>query len=165
MSLQERIQDEIKNQLETTSGKKRRVRKFRIPAKGKVSVSKARKGYVTVIKINENGHMDFKRLQIKDQGMMEDDIPRLAANQYVMFYKKNPVIILPSWSVEPFSPHKAYQDSLVSGTNTAGYRILLATMKAELVSMKKKAAGLGMTVVGVIIAAIIGYALISGGGA
>lgn len=166
MSLSEKIQEEVTRQLEEgKKDKKKRVRSFKIPGKGKVTPVKAKKGYVCVMKVNENGHLDFTKHRIVDQTILEDEIPRLAASKYVMFYKKMPVIFLPSWSVEPYSPYENYESSLTDGSNTAGYRLLLSRMKTELVKAKKKIGGLGMTIFGLVIGGVILYALITGGGA
>ena len=96
---------------------------------------------------------------------MEDDIPRLAAAGYVMYWKKNPFIILPSWSVEPFSPMEHYKNSLITGTNTVGYSLLLAKMKKEQISAKKSVSNLLKWGIGIVIAGIIVYAIFFSGGA
>ena len=94
---------------------------------------------------------------------MENGIPRLATAQYVMYYKKNPMIILPSWSVEPFSPSKNLTDSMEDGSNTKGYAILLAKMKQEQIATKKQISGIIKWILGIGFIVLVGYALISGG--
>lgn len=143
--------------------KNKSTRPFRIPSKGKVNTLKAKNNYVTLIKINENGMLDIKRVKIEEQTFMEEGIPRLASAGYVMYYKKTPVIILPSWSVEPFSPMEHYGNSLLNGSNSAGYKLLLNTMKLETVEgSKKKMGGSVKWIIGIILAVIIGYALLTG---
>lgn len=160
MGLQEELK-EIKDLLKEEKKPKRK--KFRIPFGKKVGKSQAKKNYVTVIKINENGNLDFKKLQIDEQTIMEEGIPRLAATDYVLRYKKNPVIILPSWSVKPYSPSEQYEKSLNDGSNTKGYSILMAKMLKEQVNPKKQIGGMIKWILGLGVAGIIGYALITGG--
>ena len=161
MGLSEDIK-EIKSRLEEQDSKKEK--KFRLPFGKKVGTGQKKKNYITLMKINENGQVDYKKVQIVDQTFMEDDVPRLAAAGYVMYYKKNPMIILPSWSVEPFSPLENYKQSLINGTNTVGYSLLMAKMKKELISSKTP---MGGWVKWIIILALVGigiYAIFFTGG-
>jgi hypothetical protein len=142
----------------------KKEKKFRLPFGKKVGKGQAKKNYVTVMKINENGNVEFKKIQIKDQTIMEDGVPRLATPDYVLRFKKNPMIILPSWSVEPFSPKQNFDNSLENGSNTKGYKILMAKMLSEALNAKKPMGNLLKILIGVGLAAVIGYAFMSGGG-
>ena len=150
---------ELKETIEETSQKKEK--KFKLPWKSRISNRKLRENYVTVMTINENRGVDFKRVQIKDQAVMVDGIPRLATGDEILIYKKKPLMIVPSWSVNPFSPKENYEQSVKENMNTNGYRILLSIMKSELISTKKKL-GLGLTIGGIVLLGIIAYALFKG---
>jgi len=150
---------ELKETIEETSQKKEK--KFKLPWKARISNRKLRENYVTVMTINENRGVDFKRVQIKDQAVMVDGIPRLATGDEILIYKKKPLMIVPSWSVNPFSPKENYEQSVKENMNTNGYRILLSIMKSELISTKKKL-GLGLTIGGIVLLGIIAYALFKG---
>ena len=166
MGLQEDIKYiRAKIDKEEEERKQKKEKKFRLPFGSKVGKNKSRQGYVTVMKINENGNVNFKRELIKEQTIIVDGIPRLATPEYVMRWKKNPIVIQPAWSVEPFNPAKSFEQSFKDGSNTTAYPILLARMKSETVNATKKKIGMtGITIFGLIIAAIIGYALLTGGG-
>jgi len=144
--------------------KKRKEKKFRLPFGKKVGKAQARRNFVTLIKINENGQLDFKKIKIEDQSIMEEGIPRLSGSQYVMYYKKNPMIILPSWSVKPFSPAEQYEKSLSDGSNINGYKILMNKMQKEQIKGSKQISGIVKWIFGAVILAVIAYAFISGGG-
>ena len=136
MGLTERIQEEIKKAIQENNVDKK---KFKYPFGKKVSKSQRKKNYITVLVIYENGTCDFKKYQIEDQTIMHDLIPRLVSAGHVMFDKKgNPLIILPNWSIEPFSPLEHYNKSLTDEKNTKGYKILMAKMLADNVGGKKK---------------------------
>lgn len=139
-------------------------KKFRLPFGKKVAKSQRRKNFVTVLLLNENGTYDFKKYQIEDQTILHDGIPRIASSGHVMFDKKgNPLIILPNWSLEPFSPLEHYKESLIGGNNNAGFKLLMAKMQREQLSNKVKVGGAVKWIVGAVILAIIGYALLTGG--
>ena len=159
------LTEEIKELKELLKDDKVKEKKFKFPFTAKVSPARAKKNWITVIKVNENGNCNIIKKQIDEQTIMEDKIPRLASSQYVLHYKKNPLIILPSWSVEPYSPAERYKDSLNDGSNTAGYQILLNKMLKETVSDKKPIPNMLKWGIGLIVLAVIGYAIFTGGGA
>ena len=163
MGLTEDI-NEIKTYIKSQEAEKVE-KKFKFPFGKKVGRSQKAKNFCTILIINENGNYGFKKYKIQDQTILHDMIPRLATAGYVMFDKKgNPLIILPNWSVEPFSPLEHYQKSLVNGSNTTGYKILMAKMLSERVDAKKKIGSWIYWVVGIGLAGLIGYALLTGGG-
>jgi hypothetical protein len=140
-------------------------KKFKFPFGKKVGRGQKTKNYCTILVINENGNYNFKKYKIEDQTILHDAIPRLATAGHVIFDKKgNPLIILPSWSVEPFSPLEHYEKSLINGSNVTGYKILMAKMLSSKVDEKKKIGSWIYWVVGIGLATLIGYALITGGG-
>ena len=163
MTLEERINEGIEKALKEQEDKKVKKKKFKLPFGKKVKGARAKKNYITVIKINENLHLEFNVVRIENQTIMVDKIPRLATAQYIMYYKKMPFIILPSWSVEPLSPASHLKESLTDGSNTKGYAILLEKMQKEQLGAKKQISGIIKWVFGLGVAALIGYALISGG--
>lgn len=160
------VHEDLQELLELVKRQDERVKekKFRLPFGKKIGKQKRKKNFVTVLIINENGNLDFKKYQIEDQTILHDKIPRLAASGYVTYWKKNPFIILPNWSVEPFIPFKEYQRSLSDGSNKVGYKILMEAMYKEQTKKKPKMGGAIKWIVIIVIAAIIGYALLSGGG-
>jgi hypothetical protein len=162
MGIEEQLK-EIKELINNTEQSKKE-KKFKLPFGTKVGKSQAKKNWITIMKINENGHCTFLKKQIEEQTINEDGVPRLATNQYVMFYKNNPLIVLPSWSIEPFSPVQEFQKSIENGSNIKGYKIIMAKMIKDTVKPQSSMGGMWKWIIGIGLAAIIGYALISGGG-
>lgn len=151
---------------------KEKEKGFKIPFFKRVRPKQARKGYVTVFQINENGFINAKKEIILEQTVMIDGVPRLATPEYILHFKKNPILILPTYSVKPLSPNdlfkpfditKSQEQSLKDGSNVVGYKILMARMKSETVNPKKSMGGMFKWVIGLAVAAIIGYALLTGG--
>ena len=163
MTLEENINKALEKKFEEMEESGKKKKKFKLPFGKKVSTGQKKKNFVTLMKINENGQVKFDKIQIKDQTIMEDKIPRLATSQCILYYKKNPIIILPSWSVEPFSPTTHFKNSLEDGTNTKGFAILLEKMQKEQLGTKKPLSGFIKWGLGLAVLALIGYALISGG--
>ena len=164
MGMQEDL-EEIKAILKPTDEeKKKEKKKFKLPFGKKVEKAQAKRNWITIMKINENGHVNFSKQRIDEQTILEDGVPRLATNQYTLFYKRNPMIILPSWSIEPFSPVQEFKNSLENGSNIKGYKIIMAKMLKDTVNPKKPMSNVLKWIIGIGLIAIIGYALISGGG-
>jgi hypothetical protein len=155
------------DRIESLLAKKEEPKKFKLPFKARVSNSQAKKGYVGVIRINENGVISPSKEPIVEQTIMVDGVPRLASPDYVLKWKVGtktfPVVILPSWSVKPFSPSEDFERSMKDGSNTKGYKLILNRMKLSLVEASKKGLGKLGWIFGAVVLIIIGYALISGG--
>jgi hypothetical protein len=155
--------DKIANML----SEKEKPKKFKLPFGARVSNGQAKKGYVGVLRINENGVISPSKELIKEQTIMVDDVPRLATPDYVLRWKVGfktfPVVILPSWSVKPFSPSEDFARSMNDGSNTKGYKLILNRMKLSIVENAKKGLGKLGWIFGAVVIGIIAYALISGG--
>jgi hypothetical protein len=155
---------EVIEKTEEEKNKDKKPKKFKLPFKGRLNKTDKNKNMITVMKINENGYVDFVKLPIVEQTVMVDGIPRLASAGYVLHYNKEPILVIPNWTVEPFSPMEHYNLSLNNGSNTKGYKLLMNRMQSSI--MEKKPAMIGgmiKWIIGIGLAAVIGYALISGG--
>lgn len=139
--MEENIKDKIdslNSKMDEILNSKSKIKGFKLPSKAKISKSKVKKNWVTVCKINENKGVDFSREPIDNQTIVVDGIPRLATGEDVLNYKGKPMLILPSWSVKPFSPTDNFKKTMEDGSNTKGYALLLARMKAGAIDLKKK---------------------------
>jgi hypothetical protein len=163
MGLNEQL-EQIQKDLKKIKGEEEeKSNVFRFPFGKKVGKGQAKKNYITIIKVNENGHPTWLKEPIKEQTVIVDGIPRLATPEYIIQYKKCPLMVLPSWSVEPINWKKHHDESLTNGTNTAGYQLLLNRMKLSGVETKKKGfPSWLMWVIGGGVVAFIIYALVTG---
>jgi len=159
MGLNERIR-KIEKVIDEQNQKKEK--KFRLPFGKKVGKAQKKKNYITIMKINENGVVNFRKTQISNQTFMEEGIPRMGTADYMLQWKKNPLVILPSWSLKPFSPKEEFEKSLSDGSNTKGYKILLDRMYSEQTKQKKEMGSLIKWLLGLGFIAIIGYAFLTG---
>ena len=127
--------------------KEKKVREFKIPFSGRVKGRKLKNNWITVLEVNENRNGQFKKYPIQDQTVMIDKVPRLATADNVIMIGKNPLLILPKYSVKPISPSdkdyeffdisKEYKDNEMKGLNIKGYKVLFDRMKNEAISAKK----------------------------
>lgn len=151
----ERLMEEVKD-----GKKKKREKPFKLPFGKKVNKAQKKKNYVTIMKINENGGVDFQKTRIEEQAFVEEGIPRLGTADYILHWKGNPMVILPSWSVKPFSPVEQYEKSMLDGSNTKGYKILMAKMYSTQTSSKKEVGNIVKWILGAGLLLIIAYAFI-----
>ena len=167
------IEKMVKSQVEREETKQnKKQKKFRIPFFKRVKPKQAAKGWTTVFNIHENGFIDIVRKKTSEQTIWVDGVPRLALAEHIMHIKKNPVIFLPTWSVVPIKPEdlanldkkKHQKEALTNGENTKGYQILLAAMKGSAINNKQPIGGLLLKMIGVVLAIVIGYAFLTGGG-
>ena len=83
---------------------KKKVKKFRLPFRARMGRKKIKDGYVIVCYINDNREVTFFKKPIEEGTIMHEDTPYLANTSYMLSYKRKPMLIVPSWSIEPFSP-------------------------------------------------------------
>jgi len=174
MGIQEDIK-ELKDIMKEKEEDKDKPKKLRLPFRGKSGRGKQKRNYVGILKINENGVISPSKQEIKEQTVVVDGIPRLATTDFLLRWntlrKQYPIMILPSWSVKPlttqelfsFDPKKNYEESMENGSNIKGYKLLMNRMKSETVDTKKQMGGIAKWIIGFIVLAVIGYAVLTGG--
>lgn len=134
-----------------------KVKGFRLPSSGKLNNAKLKKNYITVISIGNNRELKFSKVPIEDGTVVMDKIPKLATTDYMLTYKGKPVVILPEWSVKPFSPSENYSETVKNQMDTAGHALLLSKYESGKVEEKKKMGGnwwIFPLIIGII---VIGY--------
>lgn len=130
-------------------------RKFSLPTKSKISNSKLKAGYIVVMRVDENGSIDFIREPIVDGTIKLGSTYHAIAEKDMLTYKGKPMIIQPTKSKNPCNPNT------VENT-TYGQKHIMSRMMNETLNLKKNL-GIGAGVIGaLIIGGIIIYALIGG---
>ena len=162
MGLSEDIKT-LKEDVKAIKGDEEKPKGFKIPFWKRIRGKEGKKNFVTIIRANENGHGEFTKEQIIEQTVMIDGVPRLATPEYIINIGRNPIMVLPSWSVQPINWREQHDKSLTDGSNVAGFKLLLNRMKLSLVEVKK--GGMPswvMWVIGALVLGGIGYALFTG---
>ena len=138
-------------------------KKFKLPWSAKVNNGRASKGYTTVQIIRNNGDMQLTRLQI-DDGTMVDGVPRISTIDYKLNYKGKPWVIIPEWSLKPFSSSENYEQTIKDKMNIAGRKVILSKLEKETIKPKGKGfGGFGGWMILIVVVAIGGYMLLKGG--
>lgn len=150
-TLKERVEH-----LEGKSGSKKR-KKFFVPFKARVSRKGMKDGYVSVVVIEDNHNIDFRKEKVVDGTIKLDDTFHSINPEVIYFYKGKPFIFQPKRKQNPYNP-------LSGDHETYGDKYILARMEGDkIVGGKKRALGWGMGIGGIIILGIIVYSFLTGG--
>lgn len=135
---------------------------IRIPFFSRVGKAKSKKNWVSVMKILDNRNISFEKQHVENETIIVDGLPRIVTPDETLMYKGNPIVILPSWSVKPFSPTDNLSETESKQYSAKGHKLLLARMLGEIISTKKK---VSLAIVFIIIVALIagGYFLMKSG--
>lgn len=126
--------------------------KFNLPLSIRIMKGKLRKNYILVLFIYMNGNTVFKLLPIEDNTVKVNDIYYDATADYILRYKKWPLLILPEWNIlpvhnsdgtetkriEPWKPKDDLGNAIDEGTLTTAEKFILAKVKLEMVKPKFK---------------------------
>ena len=131
--------------------KNRKLKEFKIPAKGKVSKSNAGKGFVSIMKIGENKNVSFEKQKIDMEVFKTNDGVYHASNgAEVYFWKGKPLLIQPAWRQNSFSP-------INTENNVYGQKPILAAMQAGVYTGEIKKKGGMKGIIWIIVIAVAGY--------
>lgn len=136
-------------------------KKLKIPRKAKVSRMKRKKGYIGIIRIDENLNITGEKIKLEESSFQLKGGTFHATDRREMCYwnGKFPVLIQPTWSKNPLN-----LSELKPNNETYGQKYIMAKMlKAVIVNAKKGASWLIWVAVG--IGALIAYNLITKGSA
>ncbi len=151
LTLNERIRRLEEGEREITT------KPFKIPFKGRIGRSKIKKGYVTVVTIQDNHVVDFTKEKIVD-GTIKLEQGDLSFHSLdakdIFFYKNKPLIFQAKRKLNPYNP-------LGGSHETYGQKYIMARMEGDKISLKK-GFGWGASIGGIIILGIIAYAFITG---
>lgn len=154
-SLRDEVRD-LREALETGGKKKKKHKKFRIPFSARVGKVKLRQGYLTVMIVNENKNVEFRREPVVDGTINLGESFHSVDENDLFFYKGKPMIIQPRHRINPYNPIDPRKE-------TYGHKWIMARMRTDVIK-KKGAFGVGgMVIFGLIIAAIVGYYFFFGG--
>lgn len=131
-----------------------------VKLKNRLSKFQAKHNWVYILYINENKEWKPIKCPIEEATTLVEGIPRLASPEYMTTYLGKPAMILPAWSVKPFSPVESYEETVKDQMSSAGYRLLLNRIEQGEVKTKKRISG---TLIFFIIIALIvgGYLLLT----
>jgi len=158
------LRDELKKLNENFAEvvKKKEAKGFWFPLRARLSKRKVREGYTSICYINENRGVNFMRVPIKEGAIIINGVPHIATTEYMLNYKNKPLLIVPSWSAEPFSPSQNLSEAAEKNKLNLGYKLILNTLKSEQIKEKPKISGMTIFIIIIVLIAVI-YFLSKGG--
>ena len=155
MKLTEKV-DKLYEDFESKNLPKKK--KIKIPRKAKVRNGKSKKGWVGIIKIDENGNVSGEKQQIIDSTvrLKEKTYHNVSKEDIYMWEGKFPVVFQATKKVDPYHPE--IQEKPLEGKNeTKGQKYIMARMIGD--TIKVKAGGGAKAIIWIIGIAIAGYLL------
>lgn len=136
---------------------KTQTRKFRIPRRGKLTKRQQRRGYAIIQRIDDNGNVDFEKKRL------DGETYRLSTGSYhtsdeksILSYKGKPFIIQPTKKLNPYNPLRGENE-------TYGQDYVMARMLGDTIKVKGKGGAQIVWIIGIAIAAYLGYSMLTGG--
>ena len=134
-----------------------KVKKFRLPRKGKLSRSKIKKGYTTILRVDENGNVAFEKQKIEGSTYrLSTKECHVTNGKDVLSYKGRPFIIQPVKKLNPYYPNDAKNE-------TYGQKQIMARMLNDVIRVKGAGAKPILWLIGVGVVVYIGYSIFAGG--
>lgn len=159
----ESMKDMIKKlneKIDVMSQQKENKSRFKIP---KLSNGFVKKNFVNVIYIKENSNIQLLKMPIENSTISIEGVPRLSTADCVLQYKGKPTIILPAWSMKPFSPRNNYDETVNEKWSIAGRKLIIDRMHRDAIEAKKKMGGMIWWIILGVVALGAGYYLLKGG--
>ena len=127
-----------------------RKRKLRIPRRAKVRRTRIKKGWVGIIKIDENGNISGEKSKIEGGVFtLKDGTYHVTDGKEIRFWNgRFPVIFQPTWRINPIHFSKDVSDI----NQTYGFKYIQAKMLKDTIKTKGK----GMTSILVIVLLLVG---------
>jgi hypothetical protein len=133
---------------------------LRLPSKAKVRGSKLKKGYIGIIKVDENRNLSGEKQMISGSAFQtKDGIYHATDAREIFFWEgRYPVIIQPSWKTNPLQI-----DPREERNETYGDKYKMAKMLKDTITAKKKGGSIIIWIL-VGVAVLVGINYITGGG-
>ena len=155
LNLVQRV-DRIDKVLDNPKIAKKIAREVKLPNKAKVKKAKLKKGWIGILKIDENKNISMEKQQIEDSTLRTKDgtYHSISGEEILKWNGKFPVIIQATTKISPY---------LSNLNQTIGQKYIMARMLKDAIKVKSKAGNFIIWVIVAIIVVIgISYLLKSG---
>lgn len=135
-----------------------KVKKVKMPRKGKASKGKLKKGFIGVFRVDENKNATFEKQKVEGNVFVTKDGTYHATDgSEVLFWEgKFPFVIQKTWKK---NPTKLIKDD--EKNETYGQKYIMARLLGDVIKVKKKLGGIGL-IVGLGILALIAFQFLGG---
>ena len=134
--------EELNNKLdklidEQDKGSNKKKREFKLPWSIRMQQGKLnKKNFAIVLFIRTSGATQIKMMPIEEDTIVFEDKIYSASADFVLKYKKLPLIIIKEWDMEPMKPGEEFAKASLKGTLTAAQQLILTKMKMEAIKPK-----------------------------
>jgi|TARA_R100000501_G_C2621742_1_gene114977 hypothetical protein len=145
----------------------KKEKKFKLPlGKRMGGTAKVKKGYALVILLRTNGSTLMNFFPIRDDLVYISDVDtyHISSTDFIGYYKKYPLIILPEWDLQPLRRHKLYKEAIEHERLAKPQRAIIQAIHAAQLKQKSAFGGTGLLwlIIGGIAVLYIIYAGITG---
>lgn len=158
-SLKEQV-EELKRFQKKMDSKKDKKKKIRLSSKSKTRGMKLKKGYIGVLKVDENRNITGEKVRINGSAFSTKDGKYHATDGREIFFFEGryPIIIQPSWKKNPLLVDPKSEEN-----ETYGQEYMMAKMLQDTIKVKKKSGNIIIWIL-VGVAALVGINYLVGGG-
>jgi len=150
-SLKEKL-DVIINKL--SKDEEEHKKKFNLPFMMRLfGNGQVKKGFAVVFFVRTNGKVEIKMVKIDNDTVKIGEAIYAASANYVLRWKKFPFLIIPEWTMLPFSPEDSFKKAYDEGTLTAPQVVIASRMKSDQIKPKMN---FNISTIVIIVAAIGG---------
>lgn len=154
----ESIKEKLDKLIDNFEAEKKK-KEFKLPLSVRLQQGKIkRQNYSVVMTIDTNKGVNFKMVQIEDDTIKYKENFYSASAEYILRYRKYPLLIIPLWTMIPFSPSANFKESEEKGMLTAAQKLILTKMKMEVVKSKMKI-NVGLVIMLIVLAGAAYWAL------
>jgi len=128
-------------------------KKLKIPRRAKVRKGKLKKGWIGIIKIDENGNISGEKQKLEDSTIRLKDktYHAVRGDEIGMWNGKYPVIIIKTWKKNPIGVKRKEDED----NETHGQKYIMARMLGDTIKVKAAAGAKGFLYV--LIAGAVAY--------
>lgn len=144
------------------TGKNKPKKEFKLAGRIRAGwKSKLKKNYVLVFRLRTNGNLVIHFAPINNDMVYIEDAGTFHVSnaEYMLRYKQYPAIILPEWSLKPFSPSEHFKQTEKKQEQALPQKVIINAMK--MAGLKPSMAMKGKTILWVIIGAVAVLYLLS----
>ena len=141
----------------------KKIKKFKLPWKAKVGKAKAKKNWIGILYIQHNKNLKFLKAPIVEGVIELDGIPHVATSEFTLMYKGKPFLIVPEWSIEPFSVSQHVKETTEGQKLSVGWRVIANYLEGTMIK-PKRSFGIGLIIFLLLVVGGIAYYLFKGGG-
>jgi hypothetical protein len=136
-----------------TIQKEKKKKEFKLPFGVQFGAKpKLKRNFALVVYLRTNGRIKFMLLPIRDEKVYvreTDKFHEVTAGD-TFYFKNYPVVIIPEWSLKPFSPREHFDTTVKEKALASPQRVLINAMESSQIKTRGGLGGKAIFIIGVI---------------